>query len=122
MKLILNKLTKQVIAKTTDDNYIALEENHEVINAPIAHKIEDDITALFWDGEKLYQGEVDENGEFLEGKIIMAKQWRNNELRDTDWIVSITDHSEHQQYLDYRQLLRDWTDTDNFPNTKPIKQ
>jgi hypothetical protein len=60
--------------------------------------------------------------EVIEDNIIEAKQWRNNELKNTDWIVPITDHSEHQIYLDYRQLLRDWTDTDNFPDTKPEKQ
>ena len=120
MKLILNKLTHQVIAKTTDNNYIALDENHEVINAPIAHKIEDDITALFWDGKKLYQGELDENGEFLEAKIIIAKQWRNTELSDTDWIVPVIDHPQHAQYLTYRQALRDWPDTESFSEVKPV--
>jgi hypothetical protein len=120
MKLILNKLTQQVIAKTTDDNYIALDENHEVINAPSTHKIEDDITALFWDGEKLYQGEIDENGEFIEAKILIAKQWRNTELSDTDWILPVTDHPQHAAYIAYRQALRDWPDTESFPDTKPV--
>ena len=121
MKLILNKLTQQVIAKTTDDNYIALDENHEVIDAPSDHKIDDDITALFWDGENLYQGELDENGEFLEAKIIIATQWRDDELKDTDWVVPVTDHTDRESYMQYRVLLRDWPETENFPDTKPVK-
>ena len=116
MKLIINKTTQQVIAKTTDDSYVALEENHEVINAPSGHKIEDDITALFWDGENLYQGE------FLEGKILMAKQWRNTELRDTDWIVAVIDHPQHAAYITFRQELRDYPAQSDFPNgTRPVK-
>jgi len=116
MKLIINKLTQQVIAKTTDDNYIALDENHEVINAPITHKIEHDITALFWDGEKLYQGD------FLENKILMAKQWRNTELSDTDWVVPVIDHTQRAAYMTFRQELRDYPSQADFPNgTRPIK-
>lgn len=48
-----------------------------------------------------------------------AKAWRNLELVNTDWIVSITDHPQRGVYMTYRQALRDWPNTDTFPYTKP---
>lgn len=50
-----------------------------------------------------------------------AIAWRNSELKNTDWIVPITDHGDRESWLAYRQELRDWPSTENFPNTKPTK-
>jgi len=50
-----------------------------------------------------------------------AKQWRNDELRSTDFIVPITDYPNHAAWLTYRERLRDWPSTDDFPETKPTK-
>lgn len=50
----------------------------------------------------------------------LAREWRNQKLHNTDWIVPITDHPQHASYMTYRQALRDWTDTADFPNTKPV--
>ena len=47
------------------------------------------------------------------------KSWRNKELKDTDWVVPVTDHPKRASYLAYRTKLRDWPSTDDFPNTKP---
>jgi len=47
------------------------------------------------------------------------KDWRDSELKNTDWIVPILDHSQREAYMLYRQELRDWPSTDNFPNTSP---
>lgn len=49
-----------------------------------------------------------------------AKQWRNSELQKTDWIVPVTDHPQHAAYLTYRQALRDWPQTADFPNVRPV--
>ena len=49
----------------------------------------------------------------------IATQWRNRELLNTDWIVPVTDHPQHADYLAYRQALRDWPSTSDFPDTKP---
>ena len=51
----------------------------------------------------------------------IARQWRDGELKETDFIVPTTDYPNHAQWLTYRQELRDWPSTDAFPNTKPIK-
>ena len=48
-----------------------------------------------------------------------ARIWRNTELDRSDWIVPVTDHPQHASYLTYRQALRDWPSTSNFPGTKP---
>lgn len=49
------------------------------------------------------------------------REWRNNELQATDFIVPTTDYPNHAAWLTYRQELRDWTTTDDFPETKPTK-
>lgn len=48
-----------------------------------------------------------------------AKSWRNTELARTDFIVPLTDFPNHSAWLTYRQELRDWTTTEDFPNIKP---
>jgi hypothetical protein len=50
---------------------------------------------------------------------IKERLWRDRELASTDWIVSVTDHPQHSVYLEYRQALRNWTDTPDFPETRP---
>lgn len=49
----------------------------------------------------------------------VAREWRDLELKSTDWIVPISDHPERASYLTYRANLRNWPSTDAFPNTKP---
>ena len=49
-----------------------------------------------------------------------ARSWRNGQLSMTDHIVSLSDHSQRDAYLTYRQELRDWPSTSEFPSgTKP---
>jgi len=48
-----------------------------------------------------------------------ARQWRNIKLSSTDYIVPLTDHPQHADYLSYRILLRNWPSTDSFPTTRP---
>ena len=50
-----------------------------------------------------------------------ARLWRDAELEATDFIVPLTDYPNRDAILVYRQELRDWPSTDNFPDTKPIK-
>ena len=51
----------------------------------------------------------------------IARAWRDQELRDTDWVIPITDHSDRAAYITYRQLLRDWPSTTDFPGTRPVR-
>ena len=48
-----------------------------------------------------------------------GREWRDAELKQTDWIVPVTDHPQHAAYLAYRQALRDWPATPDFPDTRP---
>ena len=48
-----------------------------------------------------------------------AREWRDSELKATDFIVPLTDFPNHATWITYRQELRDWTTTEDFPNTKP---
>ena len=50
-----------------------------------------------------------------------ARAWRDSEIQSTDFIVALTDYPNHASWMTYRQELRDWPSTDNFPETKPIK-
>ena len=47
------------------------------------------------------------------------REWRNQELKKSDWIVPISDHPERASYLTYRANLRSWPSTSEFPGTKP---
>ena len=48
-----------------------------------------------------------------------AREWRNQELNTTDYILPLTDHPDHAAKLAYRAALRDWPSTSDFPDTKP---
>ena len=50
---------------------------------------------------------------------VTAKDWRNKELKSSDWIVQIPDHPEKAAHTAYREKLRDWPSTSEFPATKP---
>ena len=54
-----------------------------------------------------------------ETKQVEARLWRDKELEKSDWVASIPDHGMYNSYITYRQALRDWPSTDDFPNTKP---
>jgi len=55
----------------------------------------------------------------IEELEIEARMWRDFELEKTDFIVPLTDFPNHAAWITYRQQLRDWTTTEDFPNTKP---
>jgi len=48
-----------------------------------------------------------------------ARQWRDGELSSTDYIVPLSDHPQRAAYILYRESLRAWPSTSNFPDTKP---
>lgn len=48
-----------------------------------------------------------------------ARAWRDNELAMTDWIYTTGDHPQYDEYIAYRQALRDWPSTEDFPSVKP---
>jgi len=50
-----------------------------------------------------------------------SKQWRNYELQNTDNIAQTPDYPNRDAWITYREQLRDWPSTADFPSTKPTK-
>jgi hypothetical protein len=48
-----------------------------------------------------------------------ARQWRDDQLAFTDWIIPLTDHPQREAHITYRESLRQWPSTESFPETKP---
>ena len=48
-----------------------------------------------------------------------TREWRDKELKDTDWVAQTPDHPQRDAYLTYRTKLRDWPSTGDFPDTRP---
>ena len=45
-----------------------------------------------------------------------ARAWRDQELRESDWIYPLGDHPQHAAYITYRKALRDWPASADFPD------
>lgn len=48
-----------------------------------------------------------------------ARMWRDSELSATDRASQTPDWPSRDNILTYRQALRDWPSTENFPDTRP---
>ena len=54
-----------------------------------------------------------------EGSLLEERRWRNLELKDSDWIIPVSDHPQHATYVTYRAALRAWPASSDFPDTRP---
>tara|TARA_B110000495_G_C22828902_1_gene483653 strand:- start:460 stop:756 length:297 start_codon:yes stop_codon:yes gene_type:complete len=45
--------------------------------------------------------------------------WRDSELSATDYIVPLSDHPQRDAYITYREALRQWPSTEDFPDNPP---
>ena len=52
-------------------------------------------------------------------KHAIAKEWRDSELSRTDSLMLLPDYPYKEQLTTYRQALRDWPSTTDFPDTRP---
>ena len=117
---------------------IAIIENNIVKNVVVADSsFADSLEALTVDITnlpKVERGWIYENENFVdpftklsleeqnEIKSNQERKWRDRELKNSDWIVPLTDHPQHAEYLTYRQELRDYPSQADFPNgDRPIK-
>jgi hypothetical protein len=48
-----------------------------------------------------------------------ARAWRDAELQRTDIAATVSDYPNAEAILTYRQALRDWPSTSDFPDTRP---
>ena len=49
----------------------------------------------------------------------IEKNWRNSELAKTDTLYPLDDYPDKDKLKTYRQTLRDWPSTSDFPDTRP---
>lgn len=55
-------------------------------------------------------------------KLLSERSWRDVELKETDFIVPLTDHPKYSAYMTYRQELRNYPSQAEFPNgERPVK-
>jgi len=54
-----------------------------------------------------------------EGSLLEERKWRDLELKDSDWIIPVSDHPQHAAYVTYRAALRAWPASSDFPDTRP---
>ncbi len=97
--------------------YIIKNEKNEEINSIVATAefVEEHYSGRYSTATPPAPEEPDQ--EQLEA---FARQWRDEELANSDWVVPVIDHPKHAAYLTYRAALRAWPqDSDNFPATKP---
>ena len=104
MKIIIDRTTNAVIAKTTDDNFIPTPEQL-VIDAPAGHAFEDDMTGLYWDGTDLQCDPV--AAEAM--RIAMSRVTKFTQL---DFLKRFTEEEEIAIYTAAEQsiLVRVWLD------------
>jgi len=105
--IIENNKVKDIIIA---DAEFAESYEHELI------LLEDDLIKIGYDYV---------NGEFSYNEPPIteeqAREWRDDELRFTDIIAQTPDYPNRDTWLAYRQELRDWPSTADFPETKPTK-
>lgn len=68
---------------------------------------------------KLYNSETGEFSVDPQDAIDDAYSWRNGELNRTDALMSLSDYPYVTELTAYRQALRDWPSTEDFPETRP---
>ena len=49
----------------------------------------------------------------------LARLWRDQELLRTDVAATVSDFPNADTVLAYRQVLRDWPSTSDFPHVRP---
>jgi hypothetical protein len=55
----------------------------------------------------------------LARKTVEARMWRDGELLRTDSLMGLSDYPNTANLTTYRQELRNWPSSGNFPNTPP---
>ena len=97
-----------LVTKDGKTNHISAEESFVVAQA--------------YDAYELVPNNEPEEPDLSEEDLSaqLSREWRNEELKNSDWIVAVTDHPQRADYITYRETLRSWpADEANFPDTKP---
>ena len=73
--------------------------------------------SLFTKNYNVSTGELIINNNVIVDREIF---WRNSELERTDSLMLLSDYPYKEQLTAYRQALRDWPSTPEFPDTRPV--
>lgn len=139
MKVLINKETKIAICKidqyyevtnfgimVDDTLYRNLsEDEHEVVNVigewygNNISKVNDSNQLIVYDQERADAIIEKRNLIELEQKKSEAIDWRNSELGRTDILMAASDYPYTEEMKEYRQRLRDWPDSEDFPEIFP---
>jgi hypothetical protein len=119
------------------ENIIAIIEDNKVVNLAVgsdewADSLEQttvnvtgqtvDIGFIYQDGQIIDPFDLLEGDELIAAKSEIERDWRDGELKLSDWIIPLTDHPQHAAYLVYREELRTYPEQADFPNgDRPIK-
>ena len=102
---------------------VATLENSKVIGHKrvLSHYEMQDNEVIYSDDVTVSLGMVynPETNEFSVDLEAEARQWRDAELVRTDDLALLTDYPNKEALLTYRQALRDWTATEDFPEIRP---
>jgi len=98
-------------------------KNIIIADAEFAESYEHDLILLEDDLIKIGYDYVDGVFSYTEPAITeeQAKGWRDSELQFTDQMAQTPDYPNRDAWITYRQELRDWPSTVDFPDTKPSK-
>jgi hypothetical protein len=102
--------------------WAVLDENNKVVGSFSSPIDQDHAVEIATDMSiQEMQGKIYAAGEGLKPDYVEeATKWRNAELRATDWIATAVDHPNYDNMVAYRQALRDWPSTPDFPMTQPV--
>ena len=94
-----------------------IAEYHQALDSPASHMIsiesnDDSLLGKRWTGSA-WEAVV----------VVMteaeARKWRDGELFRTDSLMLLDDYPQKDGLTAYRQELRDWPSTGDFPDTRP---
>ena len=94
--------------------WVIKDADGNVIN-PSIKASEDFVKANYMHYEAFVPPDYGANGAEIEARL-----WRDQRLEKTDVLLLLPDHPDKDNLTAYRQALRDWPSTDDFPETKPV--
>lgn len=92
--------------------YIIKDSEGNAINRIIANKAFVSANFEHWEPETAPEPTAEEIAE-------EARAWRDMELQRTDSLMLLPDYPGKESLTTYRQALRDWPNTEAFPDTRP---
>jgi hypothetical protein len=93
--------------------YVIKDSDGNAVNRIIASRAFVEANFEHWEPETTPELTADEIAE-------EARSWRNVELQRTDSLMLLPDYPGKEALTTYRQALRDWPSTADFPDTKPV--